>query len=111
MQIFRVIVRGRFGDLDAETRAELVAAAPKHDIVLGHLTFNSEGSLAYDERVDFFSYRIEARVPDTAGEDPTTIRERALDDAIRTASEDLERRGLPHRGLRATGSNMGDVWR
>lgn len=111
MQIFRVIVRGRFGVLDPDTRAGLVAAAPEHDIVLGRLGFTADGTLAYDHRVDFFSYRIEVRIRDNEGEDPTAIRERALDDAVRTASEDLERRGLTHRGLRATGSNMGDVWR
>jgi hypothetical protein len=107
MQIFRVIVRGRFGALDGERRAALLAAADDHDIVSSGAPFTATGTLAYDRRVDFFSYRVESRVDEDA---PDAGRSAAFERAIAVAITDLERRGLPWRDLRASGSNMADVW-
>ncbi len=43
---FRVTVRGVFGGLTAEQRAELLAQAAEHDVL--HAAFTAEGHLSYD---------------------------------------------------------------
>ena len=107
LHVFRVIVRGRFDGLDDDQRAALRAAAGEHDMMSGQL-FTIGGTLTYDRRLDFFSYRVEARV-DTDG--PATAEATALEHAVEVATGDLVRRGLPWRDLRASGTNMADVWR
>jgi hypothetical protein len=104
VQIFRVIVRGRFGSLDEAQRDALRAELDGHE--LASHRFTPTGTLAYDRRLDFFSVRVEVRVED--GDD-------APAEAFRRAEElavaELARRQLPWRDLRPTGSNMADVWR
>jgi hypothetical protein len=107
VQIFRVIVRGRFGALDAARRASLLADADRHDALVA-ARFSAAGTLSYDRRIDFFSFRIEVRVEEE--EAPDEARELAFERAIALATADLERRGVTGRDLRATGSNMADVW-
>ena len=105
MQIFRVIVRGRFGTLDDEQRTALQAALDGDD--LSNYRFTPSGTLAYDRRLDFFSVRVEVRVDD--GDDAAAA---AFAEAEARAVAELTRLGLPWReGLRTTGSNMADVWR
>ncbi|MFJ7247524.1 DUF6204 family protein [Kitasatospora sp. NPDC098652] len=43
---FRIMVRGVFDGLSEEQRAELLAAAPEHDVL--HAAFTREGHLSYD---------------------------------------------------------------
>ncbi|UQX04372.1 DUF6204 family protein [Streptomyces sp. RerS4] len=43
---FRVTVRGFFDDLTAEQHAELLAAAPEHDVL--RAAFTAEGNLTYE---------------------------------------------------------------
>jgi hypothetical protein len=107
MAIFRIIVRGRFGPLDADRRADLLAAADQHDVVTGGPLFTATGTLAYDRRVDFFSYRVEVRVDEP---EPGAARAAALEQAVAVATADLERRGLPWRELRTEGVDMTSVW-
>jgi hypothetical protein len=108
VQIFRVIVRGRFGPLDTAQRAALLAAADEHDMARAGTLFTPDGTLSYDRRVDFFSVRAEVRVDEDA---PDAAREAAFARAIAVATEHLERRGVPYRDLRPSGTNMADVWR
>lgn len=110
MQIFRVIVRGRFGSLDASTREVLLASVDDHDIVTAGATFTAAGTLAYDNRLDFFSYRVEVRVAADEADGPDAAKSIAFERATTVATSDLQRRGLPWRHLSPTGSNMADVW-
>lgn len=111
MDIFRVIVRGRFGPLEADARQALRRAQPEHDVVTAGATFTRTGTLSYDDRIDFFSYRIEVRVADDEADGPDAARDLAFERATAIAADDLTRRGLPWRHLTPVGSNMADVWR
>jgi len=105
VQIYRVIVRGRFGALDDEQRTTLRDALDRDDVISHR--FTSTGTLAYDRRVDFFSVRVEVRVEE--GDDAPAA---AFREAEARAVAELTRLGLPWREeLRTTGSNMADVWR
>jgi Family of unknown function (DUF6204) len=104
VQIFRVIVRGRFGPLDDERRDVLRAELDGHE--LASYRFTPTGTLAYDRRVDFFSVRVEVRV-----EDGDEAQHAAFERATELAIAELGRRDLPWRDLKPTGANMADVWR
>ena len=104
MQIFRVIVRGRFGPLDDAQREELRSALDGDE--LASHRFTPAGTLTYDRRVDFFSVRLEIRVEEAADAPAEAFRR-----AEALAVAQLDQRGLPYRDLRTTGSNMADVWR
>lgn len=105
MQIYRVIVRGRFATLADEQRTTLRDALDRDDVTSHR--FTGTGTLAYDRRLDFFRVRVEVRVDD--GDDAPAA---AFREAEERAVAELTRRGLPWRDeLRTTGSNMADVWR
>ncbi|MFG2874785.1 DUF6204 family protein [Streptomyces sp. NPDC048337] len=54
---FRITVRGSFDGLTPAQRAELLAAAPEHDML--HATFTAEGNLSYDLATrPFFTFRF-----------------------------------------------------
>jgi hypothetical protein len=108
VRIFRIIVRGRFGPLDTAQRAALLAAADEHDMARAGPLFTADGTLSYDRRVDFFSVRAEVRVDEDA---PDAAREVAFERALAVATAQLDRRGVPYRDLRPSGTNMADVWR
>ena len=59
MPVFRVTVRGKFGQLDDQTRAYLVREQPDHDIFKS--AYTAEGTFTYDERIQFFNLRYEIR--------------------------------------------------
>jgi hypothetical protein len=107
MQIYRVIVRGRFADLDPITTAVLLDELERTD-ELDSYTFTKDGTLTFDRRLDFWSVRVEVRVADGASEDPKAT---AFEQATATALEHLSRRGASGKDLRATGQAMADVWR
>ena len=64
---FRVTVRGRFHELSERSRAYLQSARAEHDIFVS--AYTPDGSLTYDDRLDFFNLRYEWRADDaeTAG--------------------------------------------
>jgi hypothetical protein len=107
VQIFRVIVRGRFDGLDPAQREQLQMGLDD-GANLDAYAFSRTGQLAYDQRIDFFSFRVEIRVPDDAPGDP---RETAHSDAEVLATAHLAGRGLAGKDLRVTSQNMADVWR
>lgn len=49
--MYRVTVRGRFGELTDRARQNLVGAVAEHDIFVS--TFTEEGTFTYDERIAF----------------------------------------------------------
>jgi len=105
-QIFRVTVRGRFAALDDEQRARLTERLPAHSGLPGF--GEPGGQLSYDERLDFFTLRIEVRERSEAGEDRT---EAAFEAATARCEEVLADLGVAHRGLKAVGSDLSTVWR
>ncbi|MDQ2648345.1 MAG: DUF6204 family protein [Actinomycetota bacterium] len=107
MQIYRVIVRGRFSDLDPITTAVLLDELERTD-ELDSYTFTKDGTLTFDRRLDFWSVRVEVRVPDDSSDDPKTT---AFERATGIAQEHLSRRGAAGKDLRVTGQAMADVWR
>jgi hypothetical protein len=111
VRVFRCIVRGRFAALDHDTRAGLLAEADAHDL-LNVAGFTAEGTLTYDRRIDFFSYRFEVRLDsdDVDGGD-AELSAHAEAVAVARADAALARAGLPHRGLKATSTDMASMWR
>ncbi|MEV0411126.1 DUF6204 family protein [Streptomyces sp. NPDC050448] len=54
---FRITVRGSFDALTADQHAELLAAAPEHDVL--HAVYTAGGHLAYDLAFGpFFTFRF-----------------------------------------------------
>jgi hypothetical protein len=100
--IYRVTVRGRFADLDDDTRATLVAEADVHDAL--NAAFTKDGTFVYDLKYRSFSYRYEVRTTDDDDEGD------AVDRAMAQATADLARRGIPHRDLRAKATDMASMW-
>jgi hypothetical protein len=102
MKIYRVLVRGRFGDLDDEAGARLRAEADDHD-VLG-AAFTEHGTLTYDRSLDFLTCRYQLRLDDGDEAD-------AADRAVTRARHDLAAVGIPHGDLTAKVIDMASVWR
>ncbi|MCZ1006429.1 DUF6204 family protein [Streptomyces lydicus] len=95
---YRVIVRGKWDGLTAESRAHLLAEVADHG--LAQLQFTPEGSLAYDSALHSFSYRF-VIVSDAAdGEEMAAVL--AEDKAERA----LKAAGLGYRELRSTATDM-----
>jgi hypothetical protein len=104
-RIFRVVVRGHFHDLDSEQRENLLAAAANHDIFKS--AYTAAGTLTYEPNLVAFSFRYELRDSDDA---PVGAEERVIEAAMAKARESLDIMGVDHRHLRATATNMSDVW-
>lgn len=95
---YRVLVRGRFTDLDDAGRARLKAVADQHDVLTAG--FTGSGSLAYDHKLDFFSFHVQLKEKDErAGCD----RGKAL--AARAVA-DL---GVDFRDLKASATDMDTI--
>jgi hypothetical protein len=92
---YRVLVRGRFADLDDDGRARLRAVADRHDMLT--TGFTEAGALTYDHALDFFSFRVQLKAAD---EKPGCDRGKAL--AAR-AVEDL---GVDFRDMKASATDM-----
>ena len=94
---YRVLVRGRFADLTDDQRASLREHLRDFDLLRGG-GFSEEGALTFDEKLDFFSYRVIL----TASDKP--------DDAgLRRATTALDALGVDFKGLRATVTDMDEV--
>jgi hypothetical protein len=76
---FRVTIRGRFHDLSDHASGYLLRARAEHDIF--ESAYTPEGSLTYDDRIDFFNLRYECRAgdPDAAAVECLEEAERFLD--------------------------------
>ena len=95
---YRVLVRGRFTDLDDAGRARLLAAADQHDMLTSG--FSEEGALAYDRALDFFSFRVQLR----AKVEPT---DRAVcDRALMLATRAIEEYDVDFRDMRASAPDV-----
>lgn len=94
---YRVLVRGRFADLTDDQRATLQERLKGFDFLRSG-GFTEDGALTFDEKLDFFSYRViltAADKPDDAG--------------LRRATTALDALGVDYRGLRATVTDMDEM--
>jgi hypothetical protein len=98
---YRVLVRGRFTDLDGEGRARLLAAVDDHDMLTGG--FSEDGALSYDRALDFFSFRVQ--FPATVEATDRAVCDRGLALAAR-AIEDL---GVDFRDMKASATDMDTI--
>lgn len=99
-RVYRVTVRGRFGELSEVAREYLVRHVADHDIFKSGYT--PEGTFTYDHHVDFFNLRYEIRIDgdaDEAGE-----RGRAEAEIF------LSTMGFAHRGVKVTVVDVSSVW-
>ena len=97
----RVTVRGSFGPLTEQQRAELTAERAEHDFL--HTEYTPQGYLAYDLPRPFFTFRFLAEVD---GEDQipaATARSQAAAEAWMAA------RGYPVKDLGAQAVDMSQV--
>ena len=108
MHIFRVTVRGRFDGLDEGARERLAAVAEEHDHM--HARFTEAGTLTYDRRLDFFSFRVQQREreADHAGAAEASVH--AAERAIEQAGAAVQAFGASFRDLRITSTDMADMW-
>lgn len=102
LRIYRVLVRGRFDDLDPHVRAALVAGAADHDVVLAE--FTTTGTLTYEPAVTFFTFRVEVRA---SGDDPLAAATAAAESK---AEEYLSTRSIGFRDLSVVAADTADVW-
>jgi len=99
------MVRGRFTGLDDDSAAGLRECLAEHEAL--NARFTADGTLVYDARLDFFCFRYEIRARSEDGADPTGA---AFADAVARAERYLSDRGLGHRGLKPSGSDLTRVW-
>jgi hypothetical protein len=98
--IYRVIVRGRFVELDEPTRERLRVELDQHDVLVAG-RFTVAGSLTYERPLRNFTMRFEVREPD---------QDAAFEEAARRTAAHLDGAGVPHVIDRVVGSDMATVW-
>jgi hypothetical protein len=103
MRIFRATVRGQFDGLGERQQVDLRSRADEHDILAS--SFRREGSFVYTPALTWFNLRYELRSPDEAT-DPEVEAQ-----ALETAAERLNRRGIPYKRLRVDLMDMASIWR
>ena len=105
LHVFRVTVRGQFHDLDdaPAVRQALVDTAADHDIFRS--AFTADGTFTYEPALVAFNLRYEVR---RRGDD---AHQAALDEGIERAIAYLSGRNISHRHLRASATDMADMWR
>ena len=103
LRIYRATVRGRFADLSDEARAGLLAEVDDHDVVSSG-AFTETGTLTYDRRLDFFTFRFQLR------ENGDDADEAVLQQARDRADAYLGERGLTARDVKVQATDMASVW-
>ena len=96
---FRVTVRGRFHELSERSRAYLQGARAEHDIFVS--AYTQEGSLTYDDRIDFFNLRYECRASDS---------DSAAIECLEEAERFLATMQFTHRDLRVNVVDLSAMW-
>src|SRR5699024_6279871 len=97
---YRVTVRGRFGDLTNDQRADLL----QHVDAL-HLGFSEEPKIHYDRNLQNFTYRLEIAVDNDIPADADVEAEMEAEERVTT---DLDQRGLPYRKVTVAGATSMD---
>ncbi len=104
LHIHRVLVRGRFADLDDAARARLLAEVDDHTVAASG--FSESGVLTYDRTLGAFGFRIQVR---TRG-DNAEAEAQAIAVAEREARAALDRLGAGCGALRTSAGDMAAVW-
>lgn len=102
LHIFRVMVRGRFSGLDANTRERLVAEAGAHDVFSA--AFTAAGTFTYEPSLHAFTFRYEVR---ESGDDPEAA---ATERAREAASAYLDANGIGYTDLTIVATDMASNW-
>jgi hypothetical protein len=95
---YRVLVRGRFAELDDAGRQRLRAAAGEHDMLSAG--FTDDGNLSYDDALDFFSFRVQFTA-EVAADDRAVC-----DRGLKLAATAVEELGVDFRDLRASATDV-----
>ncbi|GGP54382.1 DUF6204 family protein [Saccharothrix coeruleofusca] len=95
---YRVIVRGRFTDLDQAGRQRLLAQVDRHGLLTNG--FSERGALSYDRSLDFFSFRVQLRAEVEASDRAVCDRAMAL------AAQAVEAFGVDFRDMRASATDV-----
>jgi hypothetical protein len=108
VSVHRVVVRGHFADLTAEQRAALLAEADQHSF--HQVAYTEWGTFIYEPNLVAFNFRYEVRTDsehdDHVGDDaPDPV---AIGLAKATAS--LTEWGFGHKYLKASATDMSEVW-
>jgi len=98
---YRVLVRGRFGELDERARASLLDSAADHDLLKA--AFTTDGTLTYDRSLLGFAFRYEVV---TAGDNAERD---ARDEAQLRTEATMSDAGYPVRDLRVSATSMSDI--
>ncbi len=98
-RIFRVTIRGRFHELSDRAHVQLQRARAEHDVFVS--AYTPEGTLTYDDRIDFFSLRYERRAADP---------EVAASDCLAEAERFLGTMRFGHRDLRVNVVDLSAMW-
>jgi hypothetical protein len=104
--IFRVIVRGRFDELEMPARSKLLAELDEHEPA--NASFTTAGTITYDAGLSAFALRFEVR---ERGDDSEATAAAAEVTALAKARAWLDEAGLSHKGLRVTTIDMAAIWR
>lgn len=108
--VHRVVVRGQFDALTDEQRAALLAEADDHEIFKA--AYTEWGSFTYEPNLVAFQFRYEVRTTTPEG---TPVAEDAPPDpaevGLAKARAQLADWGLGAKHLRATATDMANVWR
>jgi hypothetical protein len=101
-RVYRVTVRGRFGDLTDVARRYLVGHQADHEIF--NSGYTAEGTFTYDSRIDFFNFRYEVRVID---EEPQVAAETQ---ALVETEAFLRTMKFGYRDLKVESVNLSAIW-
>ena len=103
VSVHRVVVRGQFADLTPEQRSALLAEADEHSF--HKVAYREWGTFIYEPNLVAFNFRYEVRIDDD--EDP---RPDPIDLGLAKAQASLAEWGLGSKHLRATATDMSQMW-
>lgn len=103
VSVHRVVVRGQFADLTADQREALLAEAEAHSF--HSVAYTEWGTFIYEPNLVAFNFRYEVRIDDEEDTAPDPI-----DVGTAKAVASLQEWGLGHKHLRATATDMSQVW-
>ena len=103
VHVHRVVVRGQFDALTDEQRAALLAEADEH--TFHKVAYTDWGSFIYERNLVAFNFRYEVRIDDEADPRPDPV-----EVGLAKAQASLAEWGLGHKHLRATATDMSEVW-
>ena len=123
VQVFRVVVRGQFADLTDDQRTALLAEADAHSFHT--VAYTEWGTFIYEPNLVAFNFRYEVRLAtdevyadaeaeaEAEAAEPTAPTDPPVDPVdvgLAKAQASLAEWGLGHKYLKATATDMSQVW-